>query len=417
MQYEVYDYIIVGAGISGLLSATKIAERYPKARIAVMEAYGTAGGRIQTYKKDGLQWEKGAGRIHSTHKMVNDLVQKYNLTKIKIPDHTDWLSENGQAENNHWPAIATIIIETFSQCSPQELQVHTLEQLLHKVVKDDMVTKMISQFAYTSEISSLRADMALESLRKELGPLNGHFYTIAEGIQSITDNMMKQASKAGVKFFFHHRLASLENGIYASHTKLNFVVDKTKKIQCVALKVILAIHSEALKGLATFKNLPILKKITMNPLLRIYGVFPTPWFEGIPRTVTSSPLRHVIPISTKTNTIMTSYTDGEDTKFWMSILKRYGEKGVSKRIIKESEELFQRKIPEPHVFKMYYWKEGCSYWLPGLYDVHEYSQAIMQPLPLKNPNIFVCGESYAANQAWVESALEHTNEMLNRYIL
>ena len=100
----------------------------------------------------------------------------------------------------------------------------------------------------------------------------------------------------------------------------------------------------------------------------------------------------------------------------MRILKNHGEKGVSKRIIQELEELFQKKIPEPQTFKMYYWKEGCSYWLPGLYDVHEYSKAIMQPLP-KNPNIFVCGESYAVNQCWVESALEHTNEMLNRYIL
>ena len=99
----------------------------------------------------------------------------------------------------------------------------------------------------------------------------------------------------------------------------------------------------------------------------------------------------------------------------MKILKEEGEKGVSKRIIEESEALFQIKIPEPHIFKMYYWKEGCSYWLPGLYDVHEYSKAIMRPL--KNPNIFVCGESYAVNQCWIESALEHTNEMLNRYIL
>jgi hypothetical protein len=155
----------------------------------------------------------------------------------------------------------------------------------------------------------------------------------------------------------------------------------------------------------------------MNPLLRIYGAFTKPWFDGIPRTVTDSKLRHIIPINAKSGTIMTSYTDGEDTKFWMRLLKEKGEKGVSKRIIEESEELFQTKIPEPHIFKMYYWKEGCSYWLPGLYDVHEYSQAIMQPFPLKNPNIFVTGESYAVNQCWIESALEHTNEMLNRYIL
>lgn len=403
-----YDYIIVGAGISGLLAASKIGKRYPKAKIAVMEAYGTPGGRIQTYRKDGVQWEKGAGRIHSTHKMVNELVEKYGLTKIKISDQTNWLSGN-TSESNHWPSISTVIIESFSQFSKQELQLHTLKELMDKVLKGDAVRKMISQFAYTSEITSLRADIALESLRKELGPITGYFYTLAEGIQALTDNLMKEAEAEGVKFFFGHRLISIED------IKLHFTVNKVNKI-FTAKKVILAIHSEGLKGLPSFKNLPVLKKIQMNPLLRIYGAFPRTWFDKV-RTITDSPLRHVIPINPTKSTIMTSYTDGEDTKFWMSILKREGEKGVSKRIIEESEALFQTKIPEPHIFKMYYWKEGCSYWLPGIYDVHEFSKAIMQPFPIKNPNIFVCGESYAVNQCWIESALEHTNEMLKRFIV
>ena len=395
---KAYDYIIVGAGISGLLAASKISKRYPKAKVAVMEAYGSLGGRVQSYRKDGLSWEKGAGRIHSSHKMVKDLVNKYGLTPVKIPDST-----------SSWPAIASIIIESCSKLSKQELQLNTLKEILNKVLNPKTVKHMLSQFPYTSEISSLRADLALESFRKELGVSTGYFYTLAEGLQALTDNL---AAEAKVKYFFDHRLTSFK---YGTPTTLIFST-KEDTVEFTAKKVILAIHSEGLKGISQFKNLPILKKITMNPLLRIYGVFPSPWFSQIPRTVTDSPLRHVIPINAKKGTIMTSYTDGEDTKFWMKILKNQGEKGVSKRIINELEELFQQKIPEPEIFKMYYWKEGCSYWLPGLYDVHEYSKAIMQPLP-KNPNIFVCGESYAVSQCWVESALEHTNEMLNRYIL
>jgi hypothetical protein len=66
---------------------------------------------------------------------------------------------------------------------------------------------------------------------------------------------------------------------------------------------------------------------------------------------------------------------------------------------------------------MCHWKHGCSYWLPGLYDVREESRRIMQPIPLAHPNIFVCGESYAVNQAWIESALSHADDMLQRFIL
>ena len=114
---------------------------------------------------------------------------------------------------------------------------------------------------------------------------------------------------------------------------------------------------------------------------------------------------------------MTSYTDAKDTEFWMTIYKKYGEEALSKRIIQESEKLFNIKIPEPHLFKIYYWKDGCSYWLPGLYDVKEASERMMNPLPLSHPNVYVCGESYSTNQAWIESALEHTDAMLERYIL
>jgi monoamine oxidase len=233
---------------------------------------------------------------------------------------------------------------------------------------------------------------------------------IKEGIDSLTNNIQKEL-KGKVEIFLEHRLTAIaSDGVQA---KLHFKNQKT----LMAKKVILAIPSEALKGLAAFKNLPILKRVTMRPLLRIYGVFPTPpWFEMIPKTITDSPLRHIIPISSKNGTIMTSYTDAKDTEFWYTLYKKYGEKALSKRIVQESEKLFKIKIPEPHLFKMCYWKDGCSYWLPGLYDVKEASERMMNPLPLSHPNVYVCGESYSVNQAWVESALEHTEGMLQRYI-
>lgn len=411
-----YDYVIVGAGISGLLCATKISKKFPLATIAITEMYPSAGGRIQTYNKDGIQWEKGAGRIHSSHTLVNELVRQYGLTKVKIPDNTQWLSEGGSPENNLWPTVARIIVDSFSKMKRTDLQLNTLEQLMDKVLEGQLIKRMLSQFAYTSEISSLRADLALKSLNKELGVGGGHFYTLAEGLQAITEKMKEEAEKAGVKFLYKHRLVSIGKPGY--YTTLNYALDNKLKIQISARKVILAIHSEALQGISILKNIPILKKITMKPLLRIYGVFPTPaWFESIPRTITDSPLRHIIPISTETGTIMASYTDSKDTRFWMNLYNNYGEKAVLKKIIKESEILFQKRIPEPHIFKIYYWQEGCSYWLPGLYDVESYSKKIMQPIPLINPNIYVCGESYAVSQAWVESALTHTTEMLETYIL
>ena len=410
-----YDYIIVGGGIAGLYSALKITQAFPQAKVALTEMYSNFGGRIHTYNHNGVQFEKGAGRIHSSHSMVSALVKRYGLTKIKIPSEelAEWHPMSEKTTKNMWKSLSTFLISVLSKFSTQTLQTHTLEQILYKTMEVHTIKVMLKRFAYTSELDTLRADLALESLRHELGNGDGYFYVLKEGLHSIIEHILKEL-EGKVTFLMEHRLVSLTT---KETPILNFAVGKKQKT-LMAKKAILAIHSNALKGLAVFKNLPILKHLEMTPLLRIYGVFPQPaWFANIPRTITDSPLRNIIPISAKTGTIMTSYTDNNDTKYWIDVLKKHGEKGVSKQIIKESEKLFELTIPEPTFFKMCHWKDGCSYWLPGLYDVKEVSRKFMNPLPLSHPNVYVCGESYSTNQAWIESALEHADDMLQRYIL
>lgn len=374
--------------------------------------YSQLGGRIQTYHDSGVQFEEGAGRIHSSHRLVAALVKRYGLTKLNIPNESEalWIGEGDKPKENSWPSIANFLTLLLSKIDPLVLQTKTVKEILDDTLEQFTVNPLLKRFAYTSEVYTLRADLALHALKGEFSG-KGHFYVIKEGIDSITEHLQKEL-KGKIEIFLEHRLTAISSdGVKA---KLQFKGKKT----LTGNKVILAIPSEALKGLAAFKNLPILKRVTMRPLLRIYGVFPTPpWFEMIPKTITDSPLRHIIPISTKAGSIMTSYTDAKDTEFWMTIYRKYGEKALSKRIVQESEKLFKINIPEPHLFKFYYWKDGCSYWLPGLYDVKETSVRMMNPLPLSHPNVYVCGESYSVNQAWVESALEHTDDMLQRYIL
>jgi hypothetical protein len=152
----------------------------------------------------------------------------------------------------------------------------------------------------------------------------------------------------------------------------------------------------------------------MTPLLRTYAVFPTPaWFKDMPRTITNSPLRHIIPINPNKGTIMISYTDGNDTTKWSKILERAGEAALCMEIMKSSRQLFKKNIPNPLFFKAHCWKNGCSYWLPGLYSTEEESKRIMNPFP----DIYVCGESYSLHQAWIEGALQHAEDMLEKYII
>ena len=46
------------------------------------------------------------------------------------------------------------------------------------------------------------------------------------------------------------------------------------------------------------------------------------------------------------------------------------------------------------------------------YDVEEESNKSLNPRPKSMPNLFMCGESFAVKQCWVESALIQADKLL-----
>jgi hypothetical protein len=202
-------------------------------------------------------------------------------------------------------------------------------------VEDILQSNYLTQrFPYKSELSTMRADLAIKSLKETMGSSEG-FYVVKEGFSSLANKMKTELTRRKVFFYYNYKLVSIAAG-NASGNTLHFKGESPMK----GKKIILAIPSEALKSISQFHNLPALKHITMKPLLRTYGVFPSKaWFHGIPRTITDSPLRHIIPIDSKKGTIMTSYTDAEDTKPWTRILESKGEIALQNDIMKKTREI------------------------------------------------------------------------------
>jgi monoamine oxidase len=403
-----YDYVIVGAGIAGLHCALRISETCPNAKIAIAEMYNYTGGRIFTYKgRNKVQWESGAGRIHGTHKMVLNYIKTYNLTLLPISTDSQWVSKDSPIpEKDIWPSVSNVLVKTMKKLDPKVLASKTMEEIIDNT--------LLKRFPYNAEVSALRADLALKSFHSELGS-NKDFFIVKEGLSELTRCMRKTLLQRGVRFLYNHRLISVKEGISA---ELYFerTEGEHSYITIPCDKAILAVHCDALRGISPFNNLPILKHIVMKPLLRTYGVFNTPWVSEIKRTITDSPLRHIIPINERT--VMTSYTDANDTVYWKRISDKGGDAALSQAIVKELRHVFPKQdIQPPLFFKSHYWRHGCSYWLPGLYEPKEESMKIMCPIPLRFPNIFVCGESYSLKQSWIEGALEHSEEMLRKYIL
>ena len=118
----------------------------------------------------------------------------------------------------------------------------------------------------------------------------------------------------------------------------------------------------------------------MEPLLRIYAVFPThkgrSWFSDLPTTVFNSSIRFFIPIRADKGVAMISYTEGKDAEHWYSMTPSRQKQSVLKAL----RDVFPfHTIPDPLYYRDHLWKEGCTYWLPGNYSPKEESERSLQP--------------------------------------
>ena len=407
MSQSCYDVIIVGAGISGLRVGIELLTTRPHLRCCIIEKYGYNGGRIYTYHKTikgmNLQWEHGAGRISTSHKKVLSLLKKYALTFLPISADTMWL-DDGLTKNN-FSSLIDIYITPLLSLSSSLLQSHTLSELLHAVYGD--ISSFYLQFPYYAEIHTLRADLALASFQAEMKSNSG-FGVCQEGLSSLTDHMADEFKERGGIIVQKTELRSVS---YSDSFSLECFDSCTKKKRYFTSPIcVLALHHQALTHIKGVQHFPVLKKLVMEPLLRVYAVFPVTrkrsWFSDLSKIVTPGHIRYIIPIDSSKGIIMISYTDGKDAEYWMKQTS-----SAQSNIMSSIRALFpDRSIPNPIFFKFAPWKAGCTYWLPGAYDVQEESRKSLQPdttMPL-----FMCGESFAVHQAWMESALDQADCLL-----
>jgi len=396
-----WDTVIVGGGIAGLSIAEYLSQTIDPKRILVLEQYGAWGGRIATEHIAAtatvpeLQYEAGAGRIFHTHKRVKHLVERFGLATYPIS--SDSLFET---QPNPFHELFYPLQSLFTSLSKHDLTTHTIYEL----VPND-IQHIFKTYPYWAEIQLMRADVSLASFQKDApmgSTTNTDFYGIVKGLDSITDNLRRVITDAGVELRNHHHVDDIQRT-----PKDLFEIKGIKKqpFSYIARRVIIATPFSEFGKFSVLRSRPMLKQLAMSPLIRIYAVYPPSkstgkvWFSDVKKTVTTNLLRYIIPINPKTGLIMISYTDGEDTNYWRS---KDGEE-LEHAIDENVHSLFPTlDIPKPVYLKKHDWVAGCTYWLPGDYDVAAASREAHNP----SPNVFVCGESVSQTQAWIEGALE-----------
>jgi monoamine oxidase len=403
--------MIIGAGIAGLRVGIETLKAHPDTRCTILERYNQVGGRIDTFRTNirgvgNVQWESGAGRISTAHKKVQGLLKAYKLSFFPISSESSFKERGKPTEPNRFEALIPVFLKPLLLLPSYVLRIHTLREILVKTMGFNYAHHYCSMFPYVSEMQTLRADLALASFQAEMGGSHS-FGVCGEGLSTLANKMADEFIKRGGTILFRNKVVAVQK----DPRGVRVVCDTGHH---VGKACVLALPSQALLHLKGVKTMPVLQKIRMMPLLRIYAVFPVQkgrcWFSNLEKMVTPDKLRYIIPVDPKKGVIMISYTDGADATYW---LHGKSEVEIVAKVMDHVRRLLPDVfIPDPLYTKLHAWVHGCSYWLPGDYQVEEESRMSLQPLIRTMPSLFMCSESFAVKQCWIESALEQADALL-----
>ena len=386
--------VIIGAGIAGLYVALKLSKRH---KIILLDDRDYIGGRVHTHRHP--QYEIGAKRFHSKHKMVNALVSKYALHKVPIGSTRDYLDADDvtykKGSIEYFDDRLRYVLKSAQRYSDKYLQTLTFYALCEKVLpKEDDVEHLMSIFGYRCEFELQNAYDACRSFTEDFTGLQ--FFALSEGLSEICNCMAKEIVGNGGKILMQQKVQSVHRNKHG----LIVVTDEQSTIICN--NVVFAIKPHQMRPFTILRPVrKLLNSVRAGQLLRIYAKFPIrkngPWFAGMKKTTTNSFLRQIIPISEKTGLIMLSYTDGTDVDFF--IRGKRVRSDAQRVVMAECRRLFGQ-VPNPIYFKAHYWSEGTHYWKPH-FDSNAVSERLVNPVA----NVFTCGEGFSQNQCWMEGAL------------
>lgn len=313
INIKYYDYIIAGAGISGLYTVYNILKNNPSARICILEALERIGGRIQTVHYDGITIDSGGARYNTNQHRIINLIKELDLDDKQIPitnttqyipinpkyDTTTTTSNtNKQIISIRFPTVDSFILDVQkiikkNNTTYNELINTTLLEFANKYYSQQyphITDYLISINGYYSELAVLNAYEALQLFTNEFSQ-STQYYVLAGGMQQITDKLhilIKKYSNATI--LLNTPLETIEKlGISMQYiiTSGNHIFHTTHIILALTQNALLKI-----KYLTNNKNvLEMINSIKTEPLYRIYARYPNnpktgiPWFSNLTKTI------------------------------------------------------------------------------------------------------------------------------------
>jgi len=432
----VYDFVILGGGIAGLYTAYQLLQKNPDSKLLLLEKSARLGGRIHTYKDKYMSVEAGAGRFHSGHVRLLELIGDLGLSSHIIDIETGFKYEpvDGPASASEPDPSSLIrhILRESKKTDIERLRNQSFLDFAKTVVSEADVQFIEGSFGYYTELVSMNAHDALYLMSEHLSGKH-QFHVLSGGLSQLIDALETKLRGygEGVTILKRHEVETLRCHAWSSADSVTKVTVEKFEIACkgIAKKyygrvLIGALPKQVLEKIPMFRPLkPIFEQIICGPLCRIYSKFSLdasgqPWFHDLSKITTNNKLRMVIPVNASQGILMSSYTDNKFAKYWKRLYDRDLRAGssrcVEEQLRRQLEETTGKTVPEAIVTRVFYWDCGVGYWGVGANSA-EISRMVIQPF---EHNVFLCGEHFSEkNQQWIEGALETSATVISKILV
>lgn len=411
-----YDYVIIGGGISGLYNYIKLYEKNSHFKIKLLEKNDYFGGRIKQHEEvyNGYNYSIpcGAARFNSNHENVIRLMKQFKILdmrkdKGKLPI-TSFIDCKHQFNKKYDDEIGFKYIDEVMKYAEDidsnVLRTFTFLDFAKRYLTPKEIDFVLNSCGYSGQLKHMNMFDAYylftNGIRQDLRFWLGKFQLLINAILKYLKSIKAEMSlQTNISNIVYHK----EEQLYKINVNKSFIHTK---------KIVFCVPKEALLKMRILKPLfPILEKsITTKPLCRVYAFFDpqtSPWLNSLNHKITTNnELRFIIPIDPEKGLIMISYTDDEHTKFWHK--RKNNQVVMKKTIVKLVDDTFNIKINEPLKVITCFWESGVAYWNSQV-NSSRVSEFLINPMP----NIYICGENYSQTQSWVEGALQTCNNFLS----
>ncbi len=421
--------LIIGGGISGLYLAYKL----NTSKIILIEKSYRLGGRVYTYNKNNLKYDVGAGRICSNQNLILNLIKELKLEKklYKIDKNKHYFLNNEYYKSekkllqkynintNNYPSISSLwkyVVNHKDSNNKYYLQNINLIAHLHNILNSNEVDLLLDTFGYISETLELNAYNAISTLKRDFDVEKNDFYVLVNGLSQIIDKLEQILLNRKVKILKGHYIKNLNS----SRKKAIIVTDKLQEKIYNYENIYFTICRKDYFNIPFFrkkKYMNLLNSVSDGNLMRIYAKYPLDnngkvWFNNLPKLITDNPILFIIPINPENGLIQISYSDNYFAEYWNNM---NSEEQIIKHLNKYLNKIYPKKnIPDPEFISIHYWPNGVHYWKPKFdsLDIRKQMNTI-----LNKKNIYILGETYSNNQAWIEGALETVDDYLKENII